>query len=320
MKPICLALAIVAPLASCADLHGPPPAGQSATGAVQAGNAGGDGRMLPNGDAGSGGTLGSSAGAGASAGGSTSASAGGSSNSAGGSSAAGSASMAGSSPVGGSSWAGTSSGGSASSGGNSGTGNQGGTGGTGAPGGHWGGTAGTDGSGGCNGPVEGDLKAWVCPEYTDSKINEIHPFVALTTKGPEVTLSELSIRYYFTAEMTGDWQTKCAFVRGQTGDLCSITKHQIVAMESPIKDVADHYLEISFGDTDEVLSAASTLPFEARILFWRDGHPFQIQDNDYSFVPTTNDVLKIEMFDYRQTTKVTVYDKGVLIWGQEPCP
>jgi hypothetical protein len=60
--------------------------------------------------------------------------------------------------------------------------------------------------------------------------------------------------------------------------------------------------------------------FEARSMFWRAGHPMMNQDNDYSFVPTTSDVLEVEERAYKQTTRVTVYRNGGLVWGEEPCP
>ena len=44
------------------------------------------------------------------------------------------------------------------------------------------------------------------------------------------------------------------------------------------------------------------------------------QANDYSFVPTTSEVLDVEGRAYMQTSRVTVYRNGGLVWGEEPCP
>jgi hypothetical protein len=186
-----------------------------------------------------------------------------------------------------------------------------------------GGTAGNGTGGtGCQGPVEGDIRAWFFPEIEAATTNEIHPFMALTTMGRDVPLKELTLRYYFVAELSGDWQTHCIWVTLQPGQGsgCAGTELNVVSM-AQATSYADHYLEISFTDVkDQVLSAAANPPFEVRTSFWRSGYPNQIQSNDYSFLPTTNEVLSIEGRNYRETAAVTVYRNGTLVWGQEPCP
>jgi len=225
--------------------------------------------------------------------------------------------MAGASAAGSSAVAGSSSDGS------SGSDSQGGSGGTGAPGAK-GGAAGSEGGGGCQGPATGNVRAWFYPELGDSTTNELHPFLALTTTGPDIPLKELALRYYFTAEMTGAWEVDCIWVTeqgGQNGGLCSKGAELKISALDPPGYEADHYLEVTFPGVEEnVLSAAADPPFEVRTRFFRANHPNLIQSNDYSFDTTSSEVLTIEKSQYRPTARVTVYRKGVLIWGQEPCP
>jgi hypothetical protein len=194
-------------------------------------------------------------------------------------------------------------------------------------------TDGDAGSGGASGPAgegcgsvtTGDVHAWLHAELPDPKSNELHPFFALTTTGDDIALPSLAIRYYFKAEMQGAWQVGCIWVTQQTAGATALcedgTTLEIKPLEPPHAE-ADHYLEVSFAGVSaaEVLSHDQMPPFEARTTFWRMGHPTLDQDNDYSFVATTDTVMTVEGRDYKETTKVTVYRDGELIWGTEPCP
>jgi hypothetical protein len=191
------------------------------------------------------------------------------------------------------------------------------------------GNGGAGGGGGagesCESVTTGDVHAWLYPELTEARSNELHPFLALTTTGEDIALQRLAIRYYFSAEMAGDWEVSCIWVTKQapgTSVLCEDgALLKIEAMALPHAE-ADHYLEVSFPEVSaaEVLSDGQMPAFEARTMFWRTGHPTLNQSNDYSFVPTTENVMTVEGRDYKETTKVTVYLDGALIWGTEPCP
>jgi hypothetical protein len=177
----------------------------------------------------------------------------------------------------------------------------------------------------CASLTSGDVHAWLYRELEDARSNELHPFFALTTTGADIPLKRLAIRYYFTAELQGDWELTCIWVTKQsasTGALCDNgTSLKIEALDPP-QIGADHYLEVSFPGVSEAeaLSNGQMPAFEARTMFWRTDHPTQRQDNDYSFVPTTDNVMTVEGRQYRETAKVTVYRDGELIWGTEPCP
>lgn len=183
---------------------------------------------------------------------------------------------------------------------------------------------GSGGSSSCGKVTSGEVHAWLFPELTNEASNEIHPFLALTTTGMDIPLSEITVRYYFSAEASGDWQIDCVWVTqpsGSGGGLCnagvSIT---IVDLDPPAPE-ADHYLQVSFADVKGAMLSRVTAPvIEARSMFWRSGHPMLNQANDYSFTPTTNQVMTVEGRDYKQTSKVAVYRRKSLIWGEEPCP
>jgi Cellulose binding domain len=174
----------------------------------------------------------------------------------------------------------------------------------------------------CQSKTTGDVRAWFHPEIAAAISNEIHPFVALTNAGADIPLKELSIRYYFTGEMSGDWEVECIWVPKQGGGgLCdSGVSLKVVSLDPP-RPQADRYLEVSFaGVSGDTLSSIPTPVFEARSRFWRVGFPMMNQANDYSFVSTTSEVMTVEERAYSATSKITVYRDGALIWGEEPCP
>lgn len=188
-----------------------------------------------------------------------------------------------------------------------------------------GGGGGSDTGESCGSMTTGDVHAWLYPELTEARSNELHPFLALTTAGEDIALQRLAIRYYFRAEMAGDWEVNCIWVTKQAPGTSVLCEDGAVLKIEPMELAhaeADHYLEVSFPDVSsaEVLSQGQMPAFEARSMFWRTGHPTLDQSNDYSFVPTTENVMTVEGRDYKETTKVTVYLDGELIWGTEPCP
>lgn len=284
---MCTTLAPWAFVLACADLRAPPPAGQAGAASPPAGGNGGS--TTPGGSsAGSAITSGASGGA--------------------------------SSPTGGSGGSGGSAAVPAGSGGDSGgTGSEPSAGETGASG-----SAGENAGGSCQHSTSGELRAWLFRELTSAGSSELHPFFALTTTGADVPLQELSIRYYFSAEMSGQWQVDCIWVTEQNGSgsgLCDKGVSMSVVALDPPRPQADHYLEVSFaGVSGHALSNVTMPSVEARSMFWRDGHPTLNQTNDYSFVPTTDTVMTLEGREYAQTSKVTVYQNGALVWGEEPCP
>lgn len=178
------------------------------------------------------------------------------------------------------------------------------------------------GDAGCARTDGGDIQLWLYQEITNAEDNEIHPAFLLTREGLSVPLNQLAIRYYFSAEGSGDWELTCLWVtKSGDGDhgLCDegVTM-KIVALDPP-RPQADQYLEISFaGVASATLSEG--FPIEARVMFWRADHPMLNLGNDYSFVPNLEPVRNEDGRAYQQTSRVTVYRNGALVWGEEPCP
>lgn len=295
-------------LAACADLHAPPPAGAAGAAGAESALAGAAGANSMSGTAGyagvAGGTI-AQGGTGAPVGGSAAA----------GSSSQGSGGNGGTSGGGGMGVAGTSASGTAGAGGAAGAG------GTATSG-----AAGQAGSAGapmdCASRDGGDIQAWLHQDITNAMDNEIHPAFLLTRTGLSVPLKQLAIRYYFSAEAAGNWILTCLWVTkaGDTGHgLCDEgVSMRVVALDPP-RQQADQYLEVSFaGVSSATLSEGS--PIEARVMFWRDGHPMLNLANDYSFAAALDPVMKEGTKEYKQTSRVTVYRNGALVWGEEPCP
>jgi hypothetical protein len=188
-----------------------------------------------------------------------------------------------------------------------------------------GGASGEAGAGGamdCESRLDGDIQAWLHQDITNEQDNGIHPAFLLTRTGLSVPLNQLTIRYYFSAEGAGDWILTCLWVT-KAGDSGSGFCDEGVSLEvlplDPPRQQTDHYLEVSFaGVTNASLSEG--FPIEARVMFWRDGRPMMNLANDYSFVANRDPVLNENTRDYKQTSLVTVYRNGELVWGEEPCP
>lgn len=191
------------------------------------------------------------------------------------------------------------------------------------------GAAGGAGEGGtsgmaCQHATDGEIRAWLFHELPSPASSELHPFLAMTTTGPDIPLRQLSMRYFFSGEGSGDWQTQCLWVTQDGGSGNGLCDHGVaIAMVelNPPLPTADRYLEVSFPRVgNEVLSNLVPPVVEARTRIWRDGHPTLNQSNDYSFVPTQSTVLNVEGKAFKQTTRVAVYRNGTLVWGEEPCP
>lgn len=166
--------------------------------------------------------------------------------------------------------------------------------------------------------ADGALRASVHPEFSENTLNELHPFVLLTNDGPGVELHRVRARYYFTAESGGDFRTACYWVTNVAGDggSCDRAELEVVTMNQPTAE-ADSYLELSFPSETATLPKGVKLEFRAG--FWLDSRMSFSQENDYSFVATTDVVTEVSGFPYRGTTKVTLYVDDLLVWGTEPC-
>lgn len=131
----------------------------------------------------------------------------------------------------------------------------------------------------------------------------IQPDITLSAQGAPVSLSQVTVRYWFTRDGGADtFDATCQYA--QAG--CSNVTESVVSLSQPVNG-ADSYLQVGF-----TAGAGTLAPFgsSAVQLFlnktdWSDFN----QANDYSYSPTTTPA---------STTAITVYINGQLVWGLEP--
>ncbi|AEY65511.1 HYR domain-containing protein [Clostridium sp. BNL1100] len=145
---------------------------------------------------------------------------------------------------------------------------------------------------------------------TNTTSNAIEPKILLENTGDtQLKLSDLKIRYYFTSE--GDkyqlYWCDYAQIAGTAGsrNVTSCVKGSFAKLSGT---QCDHYLEISFSNSTEVLKPGEKVVVQGR--FAKIDWSSYTQTNDYSFNPTAR--------DYTETSKITVYSSGNLIGGIEP--
>lgn len=205
----------------------------------------------------------------------------------------------------------------------------------GASGGSAGPTGGSAGAGpsdraACPAPVVGALRVSVCQENEDPfapgdhASHEPHPFLLLTNDGPNVRLSRIKVRYFFSAEVSGNWQadyfwaTKLNGAPLDSGKGFSPGPQLSVQPWSPAQPDADHRLELSFEPASTVV-LPSGKSLEVRAWFRTDAEGQLIQSDDWSFVPSSAAPRSVEGFVYRENAHVALYVDDHLEWGAEPC-
>ena len=133
--------------------------------------------------------------------------------------------------------------------------------------------------------------------------NQIKPGLTLVNGGTtSVSLSTVTIRYYFTAEAGSTaYNTWCD--HAQIG--CANLTLRVVPLATPVAG-ADRYLEVGFT-SGSVAAGASIGEIQCR--FNKSDWSAFSETNDYSYGTNTA---------FADSTKVTVHVGGQLVWGTPP--
>ena len=137
---------------------------------------------------------------------------------------------------------------------------------------------------------------------TGPSADEAEPwFEIVNNTSSAISLNQVTLRYYFSADTTGSYVFACAWaVVG-----CSNITGTVSALGNPTP-TADHYLQIAFSG-GSVAAGANTGDIQLRL--YRADWQSVNQANDYSYVDQTS---------YAPNTNVTAYLNGSLVWGTEP--
>ncbi|MBC9711025.1 family 16 glycosylhydrolase [Streptomyces sp. TRM66268-LWL] len=153
-------------------------------------------------------------------------------------------------------------------------------------------------------PDEPDLTVRYRTE-TKAESDAARPWLeVLNTSDKPLPLSEVKLRYYFTAEDDASYAFNC--VEAHIG--CSNLSGTIVTMDKP-SEKADHYLELGFSDKSGTVAPGGNSKGLELQLFRTDHKPLQ-QDDDWSF-----DAAKTA---YTESEQIAAYRQGELAWGKEP--
>ncbi|HMI93313.1 MAG TPA: cellulose binding domain-containing protein, partial [Polyangiales bacterium] len=149
--------------------------------------------------------------------------------------------------------------------------------------------------------VVGDVKLQYRASDTNAGDNQVKPHFNLVNTGSKsVDLSQLTIRYWFADAGPTPLVFWCDYA--QIG--CGSVRGAFTTSDRP---GGDHVLEVSF--TSGMLAAGAATG-EIQTRFNHDDWALFAENDDYSFDPS-----KVSFADWH---KVTLYQRGTLIWGLEP--
>ncbi|HET8842512.1 MAG TPA: cellulose binding domain-containing protein, partial [Ktedonobacteraceae bacterium] len=147
------------------------------------------------------------------------------------------------------------------------------------------------------------LKVQYMPNNTAISTTKLQPGLQIVNTGSSsVSLSQLTIRYWFTRDSAQSVSAFCDFATIGCG---SITQTAFV-MSQPVA-TADYYLQVGF--TAGTLNANANTG-KLKIRASKSDFSTLTQSNDYSF--------NASFTDYTDWQKVTLYQNGTLVWGTEP--
>jgi hypothetical protein len=133
---------------------------------------------------------------------------------------------------------------------------------------------------------------------------DVAPYFQIKNSGTNsVTLSNITLRYWYTEEGTAAQQAHCDYALLSCSNI--VTSFGTV---SPARTGANAYFQVGFMSGAGTLAANATTG-EIQVRFNKSDFTSYTETDDYSYVSTTS---------YTTTTKVTAYLNGTLIYGTEP--
>jgi hypothetical protein len=134
--------------------------------------------------------------------------------------------------------------------------------------------------------------------------NSIKPRFQVVNSGTSaVQLSQLKIRYWFTKEPAGAFQTWCDFATLGCG---SIVNNAGSGAWSPVKSTANYYWDVGFtGGTLNPGQSTGEIVVRSNVDSWANFNEW----NDFSYADWTT---------YTPRTQIGLYLNGTLVWGTVP--
>jgi serpin B len=134
--------------------------------------------------------------------------------------------------------------------------------------------------------------------------NQIGPVIELVNTGTAaITLSNVTVRYWFTADGTQALQYSCDYTQRGCGNITS----RFVKMAT-VANTADNYLELGFAATAGSLSAGQST----------GGIQGRINKSDWSNFDQSNDHSYTGNMTVADCDRIAVYVDGQKVWGNEP--
>jgi hypothetical protein len=133
----------------------------------------------------------------------------------------------------------------------------------------------------------------------------LQAFLVRNDAPTKLPVGELSLRYFFASDGATDQRAQCDGSRAVPSDACDGVTTPLFSV-SPAGPFVDSFVEVRFPD-GELEPGGQTA--EIAVTIEPSGDDSYEQSGDYSFAANEN---------FAVNTNVTLYRRGVLIWGTEP--